>query len=89
MDMDVLIPALAVVSIFAICAVAVVKMARLRASRLANPETTERLAGTTERLGEVESAVHRLQQELAETQERLDFAERLLAQAREERKIGP
>jgi predicted nucleic acid-binding Zn-ribbon protein len=80
MDMDVLIPALAVVSIFAICAVAVVKMARLRASRLANPEITERLA-------EVESAVHRLQQELAETQERVDFAERLLSKGREERRI--
>jgi predicted nucleic acid-binding Zn-ribbon protein len=80
MDMDVLIPALAVVSIFAICAVAVVKMARLRASRSANPEITERLA-------EVESAVHRLQQELAETQERVDFAERLLSKGREERRI--
>jgi hypothetical protein len=29
-----------------------------------------------------------LQQELAETQERLDFAERLLTKAREERQIG-
>ena len=80
MDMDVLIPALAVVSIFAICAVTVVKMARLRASRLANPEITERLA-------EVESAVLRLQQELAETQERVDFAERLLSKGRDERRI--
>ena len=80
MDMDVLIPALAVVSIFAICAVAVVKMARLRASRSADPEITDRLA-------EVESAVHRLQQELTETQERVDFAERLLSKGREERRI--
>jgi hypothetical protein len=29
-----------------------------------------------------------LQEELAETQERLDFAERLLSKARDERRIG-
>jgi hypothetical protein len=33
--------------------------------------------------------VERLQQELLETQERLDFAERLLAQRREAEPLGP
>ena len=45
-------------------------------------------AEVTERLEAVEHRVEALQQELAETQERLDFAERLLSKAREERRIG-
>jgi len=36
----------------------------------------------------LERVVQDLQQELSETQERLDFAERLLSKAREERRIG-
>ena len=40
------------------------------------------------RVEELERTVQGLQQELAETQERLDFAERVLAQGREERRIG-
>jgi hypothetical protein len=35
-----------------------------------------------------EADLNRLRQELSETQERLDFVERLLAKAREERRIG-
>ena len=36
----------------------------------------------------LEERVDGLQQELAETSERLDFAERLLSRARDERRIG-
>jgi len=61
----------------------VFKIARLRATRLQSPS-----ADVTERLAAVEHRVEDLQQELAETQERLDFAERLLSKAREERRIG-
>jgi predicted nucleic acid-binding Zn-ribbon protein len=61
----------------------VLRIARLRASR---PQSLP--ADVTERLQAVEHRVEDLQQELAETQERLDFAERLLTKAREERRIG-
>jgi predicted nucleic acid-binding Zn-ribbon protein len=61
----------------------VFKIARLRATRLQSPS-----ADVTERLAAVEHRVEDLQQELAETQERLDFAERLLSKAREGRRIG-
>ena len=61
----------------------VIRIARLRAARLQSPS-----ADVTERLEAVEHRVEDLQQELAETQERLDFAERLLSKAREERRIG-
>jgi hypothetical protein len=61
----------------------VLKLARLRASRPQGPS-----ADVTARLEEVERGVQDLRQELAETQERLDFTERLLSKAREERLIG-
>ena len=64
-------------------ALTVFRIARLRATRLQSPS-----ADVTERLDAVEHRVEDLQQELAETQERLDFAERLLSKAREERRIG-
>ena len=41
------------------------------------------------RLEALESEVGNLRQELSETQERLDFAERVLAQAPETRRVGP
>jgi hypothetical protein len=41
------------------------------------------------RLEAVEQELAGLHHELSETQERLDFAERLLAQAREGKRIGP
>ncbi len=41
-----------------------------------------------ERFEALEGDVQRLQQELVETQERLDFAERILGEVREERRIG-
>jgi predicted nucleic acid-binding Zn-ribbon protein len=64
-------------------ALTVIKVARLRANR---PQSLS--ADVTARLEALERGVQDLQQELAETHERLDFAERLLSKAREERRIG-
>jgi len=64
-------------------ALTVIKLARLRAARPQSP-SDELVA----RLEAVEGRVQDLQQELVETQERLDFAERLLSTAREDRRIG-
>ena len=61
----------------------ILKLARLKAAQGAAPSSD-----TTARLDAMEQRVEHLQQELAETQERLDFAERLLSQARAERRIG-
>jgi hypothetical protein len=77
MDLTPLIP------IVAIIAFAAVKIARLRATRLEPPSTD-----VTARLEALERDIQSLQHELAETQERVDFAERLLTQVREERRIG-
>lgn len=63
-------------------ALTVWKIARLRANRLQSPS-----ADFAERLEDVEQRVEDLHRELAETQERLDFTERLLSKAREERRI--
>lgn len=62
---------------------AVIKVARLRANRSQSPspDLTARLEG-------LERGLQQLQQEHAETVERLDFTERLLSKAREERRIG-
>jgi len=64
-------------------ALTVIKLARLRAARPQSP-SDELVA----RLEAVEGRVQDLQHELVETQERLDFTERLLSTAREERRIG-
>ena len=77
MDLAPLIP------VVAILAFAAVKIARIFASR---PELPS--GDMAARLEAVEREVLSLQQELAETQERVDFAERLLSQAREQRQIG-
>ena len=77
MDLTPLIP------IVAIIAFAAVKIAGLRASRSASVSME-----MPERLEILERNVHSLQQDLAETQERLDFTERVLSQAREEKRIG-
>jgi len=66
-----------------IIAVTAFKIARLRASREESPSVE-----TTARLEALEGTVEGLQEELTEVQERLDFAERLLKEAREERRIG-
>lgn len=42
-----------------------------------------------DRFEALEADMNRMRQELSETQERLDFAERLLAQAREAGRVGP
>lgn len=80
MDPQFLAPLIPIVAIIAFAAV---KIARLRATRPDSPS-----ADVTARLEALEGGVQDLQQELAETQERLDFAERLLSKAREERRIG-
>ena len=77
MDLAPLIP------IAAIIAFAAVKIVSLRTRRPDSPP-----ADVAARLEAVERDVQGLQQELAETQERVDFAERRLSQAREGRQIG-
>jgi hypothetical protein len=64
-------------------AATVITVVRLRAAR---PQSLS--ADVTARLEALERGVQDVQHELAETQERLDFAERLLSKAREERQIG-
>ena len=71
------------IPIVAILAVAGIKIAQIMAHR---PEAPS--ADVTGRLEALERDVDGLQQQLTETQERLDFAERLLSQAREERRLG-
>ncbi len=71
MDLTPLIPVVAII------AFAAVRIARLRATR---PETPS--ADLTARLEALERTVQGLQQELGDTQERLDFTERLLSKAR-------
>ena len=61
----------------------VLRLARLKASRQESPSED-----ITARLENLEAGVQDLQQSLAETQERLDFTERLLTKAQDERRIG-
>ena len=77
MNPDVLVPLIPIV------AIAAVKIARVRATR---PESLS--TDVAARFEALERVVQDLQHELTETQERLDFAERLLGKAREERRIG-
>jgi len=71
----------ALLSTVGIAAFTIIKVARVIRGESPAAEVTERLE-------EVERTVQSLQQELAETQQRLDFAERLLSAAREQRRIG-
>ena len=80
MDPQFLAPLIPIVAIIAFAAV---KIVRIRATR---PESLS--TDVTARLEALEHGVEGLQQELAETQERLDFAERMLSTGREERRIG-
>jgi hypothetical protein len=80
MDPQFLAPLIPIVAILAFAAV---KIARIRATRSELPS-----GEVTARLEALEGDVHGLHQELAETQERLDFAERLLTKGREEGRIG-
>jgi hypothetical protein len=79
MDPAFLVPLIPIVAIIAFAAV---RIARLRATL---PESAS--SDVSARLEALEHSVHGIQQELAETQDRLDFAERLLSKAREERRI--
>ena len=72
----------ALLIVLGIPAITVLKIARMRGARLQSAS-----ADVTERLEAVEHRVEELQNELAEAQERLDFAERLLSKARDERRI--
>jgi uncharacterized protein YceH (UPF0502 family) len=67
---------LLLIPVVAITAFVAAKIARRRAGRTESPS-----ADVTARLEELE-------RQLAETQERLDFAERLLSQARDARRLG-
>lgn len=70
----------ALLIVVGIPALTVLMVVRMRAARLQSPSID-----VTERLEAVEHRVEDLRQELAETQERLDFTERLLSRGREER----
>jgi hypothetical protein len=71
------------IPITAIIAYAAIKIVRLRAAPSQLPS-----ADVAARLETLEHSVQSLQQELAETQERLDFAERLLTKSEETRRLG-
>ena len=74
---------IALLSTVGIAAITVIKVARLFTTRRESVPTD-----VAERLEELERAVQTVQTQLAETQERLDFTERLLSTARKERQIG-
>lgn len=80
MNPEFLAPLIPVVAIIAFAAVKIARMHATRAESLPSDVTA--------RLEALEHDVQGLQQELAEAQERIDFAERLLTKAREERQIG-
>ncbi len=61
-------------------------------ARRLRPRLEKELPGGSElqdRFEALEGEVSKLRQELSETQERLDFVERLLAQGRDARRVGP
>lgn len=73
----------ALLSTVGIAAFTVIKVARLVLGR---PESLP--SDVTERLEDLEQRIQGLQAQLGETQERLDFTERLLSTTRDERRIG-
>jgi hypothetical protein len=83
MPSEVFIEFIALLATVGIAAFTVIRVARLFAHRSQTPSTD-----IVERLEVLERALRNVQQELVETQERLDFTERLLSTAREERRIG-
>ena len=66
--------------------IAVIAVAASRVARLRPPSPDSPSADIAARFETLEHAVQDLQQGLADTQERLDFTERLLSKAREERR---
>ena len=81
--MDPMVFLTALFIVVGIPAITVMKLARLGASRSESPS-----ADVTARLEAHDADIQDLQHALSETQERLDFTERLLAKARDERQIG-
>ena len=77
MDLTPLIP------IVAIAAFTLIRLARIRTAQLQSSP-----GEASARIDALEQDVQSLQQQLAETQERLDFAERLLSKGRDERGPG-
>ena len=77
MDLTPLIP------IVAIAAFTLIRLARIRTAQLQSSP-----GEASARIDALEQDVQSLQQQLAETQERLDFAERLLSTGRDERGPG-
>jgi hypothetical protein len=80
-----MIPIIALsIPVVAIVMTSKVKLARLRAqSQLTLPPEIE------QRIAQLEDEVGSIRQELGETQERLDFTERLLVKKGEDKAIGP
>jgi hypothetical protein len=76
------------IPIAAIVMTGLVKIARLWAP-VAQGQSSPAAKQLEARLEAVEQELASLQQDLSETQERVDFAERMLAQAREGKRIGP
>jgi hypothetical protein len=77
-DLAVLIPILALaIPVTAIVFNGLIKLAKARREGIGSDDVVARLA-------EVEGDVQELRRQLSETQERLDFAERLLAKPRDE-----
>jgi hypothetical protein len=62
---------------------------RQRAGAMRDGDRRDALEGEAARLGALESDMSQLRHELSEAQERLDFAERLLAQGQATRRVGP
>jgi hypothetical protein len=71
------------IPIVAIMAFATVKIAKIRAG-----QSQSLPSEVTARLEALEHDFQRLERELAETQERLDFAERVLTKGRDDPRIG-
>jgi len=71
-----------ILGVVAIIARTTIKIAQVRAAHAELPS-----ADLTARVEELESTVAGLRDQLTEAQERLDFAERLLTEARQERRI--
>jgi hypothetical protein len=84
MDPQVFLAAVVIILVVAIGTWGAVKIAKVMAqSRVAgDPDTAGRLQA-------LEQDVSTLRQEMVEAQERLDFAERVLAQKPETRRVGP
>jgi hypothetical protein len=68
--------------------VAIIAFAAVKIARMWTPRSGSASADVLARVEALERTLQGIEQELAETQERLDFTERVLSQAREERRIG-